>query len=430
MSARTRLEDALEHLINEDQEQAVSAFHNFIVEKAREIHSTLLEEDELDSDIDEQAKEEVDENEDEVDESTDEDEAVQENIGQDRERIRSDEYFGREELTTEMDGEEDDMGDMDNMGAMDDAGAEDELDDAGDEMSDYSDDENGEEKQVVLGGDAIEDITDALGQLQATFDQLVNGDEGGDMGDDMGDDDMGDDMGDDYEGDDDGDNGENPFAPEEEPAEESFAFEGKDKDSDEIDEEEEVDEDDEEVDEAVSHEAGVAKKANYGVDPHGKGGNDSLLHNSDAKLPESADDFDFDLTEEDFEDLEEGLKALDIKMGGEQGGNKFAGEETQLKSPVADKDKSDIPVNPQDMHSKKDEHSGYKRETAPSTGSLPHSGDNSKDTGTAGRSEVSGAGGLDKQKGHSASEQGGKKFAGTETNVKSPIGSTGTRTEK
>jgi hypothetical protein len=205
----------------------------------------------------------------------------------------------------------------------------------------------------------------------------------------------------------------------EEPAEEGFMYES--------------DEDKEEVEEAITHEPGVVKNSNFKTDFKGKHGEKTtVLHNGDAKLPESAD-FDFDLTEEDFMDLEEGLKSIDVKMGGEQGGVKFAGEETNTKSPIATRDKSDIKADSKSMVSKKSEHSGYSREAAPTSGKLPHSGDNSHEsmnsTGSPRRSEVKGAGGLDKQKGHKAEEQGGVKFAGTETNVKSPIGSAGTRNE-
>ena len=148
----------------------------------------------------------------------------------------------------------------------------------------------------------------------------------------------------------------------------------------------------------------------------------------DSKLPEAAE-FDFDLTEEDFLDLEEGLKQVDVKMGGEQGGGKFAGEETNTKSPVADKDSSKLlGTGSKDMISKRDDHGGYKRETEPTSGSLPHSEDNSKDKAST-PSSVGKGGGLEKQSGYGEGEVGAGKFAGQETNVKSPIGSAGTRND-
>jgi hypothetical protein len=383
MANKSGLEKALEYLINEDQEKAAEAFHNFIVGKARDIHESLIEEDELDEElVDEKADEEVDES---------DEEQVDEGF------VDSEEYFGGSELATEdddeMEPEEVDV-QMDVEPEMGDGEA-----DLGDEMGD---EEAGKQE-----------LADALADLTAKFEEVM----GIEVGDGDGDEDdmsmdmepeMGDDMDMDVE-----------------TAEESY-FESKDEDADDED-------DKEEVDEAVSHGAGVAERSNAKTDFEGKHGNrDGIKHNDDAKLPESAD-FDFDLTEEDFMDLEEGLKAIDVKMGGEQGGVKFAGEETNLKSPVANRDKSDIKADPKTMVAKQDEHGTYDRESAPSNDMLPHSEDNSHEsmdsTGSPKRSQVSGAGGLEAQKGHKDAEQGNTKYAGTETNVKSPIGSAGTRNE-
>ncbi|KKN44257.1 hypothetical protein LCGC14_0694620 [marine sediment metagenome] len=434
MTARSALEEALEYLINEDHDKAVEAFHEFVVQKARAIHETLIEDDDLDDEIDEAVdKEEVDEakDKDEVDETKDEevdedkeevDEAkkevdekeekeVDESIADMRHNIRSDEYFGRDELTTEDD---DDNGDEMEFGGDDEA----EMD---------LGDENGmgmEGEEVVLQPDEAADLAGALAALQAKFDEIVGPVE--EPMDDMGMEEPMGDMG-----------AEEPMGDEfEEPAEESFDrfgggryMEGKDEEVDESDDSD----DSKEVDEAVSHGQGVMDTKS-GVDRYGKGGSgDSLLSNSDAALPEGAE-FDFDLTEEDFLDLEEGLKAVNVQMGGEQGGVKFAGEETNTKSPVADKDSSKLlGTGSKDMISKQTEHGTYDLETAPTNDSLPHSGDNSHDkadsTGSPSRSQVSKGGGLDKQKGYGDGEVGAGKFAGTETNVKSPIGSQGTRND-
>lgn len=437
MTARSALEEALEYLINEDHDKAVEAFHEFVVQKARAIHETLIEDDDLDDEIDEAVdkdevdeakdeevdeskKDEVDEDKEEVDEAKKEvdekeEKEVDESIADMRHNIRSDEYFGRDELTTEDDEEN---GDEMEFGGDDEAAM-----DLGDEGG--MDMEGGMEgEEVVLQPDQAADLAAALAELQAKFDEIVGPvepemdmDMDMEVGDEMGGEEYGDDMG-----------------AEEEPAEESFDrfgggryMEGKDEEVDESDNSEE------EVDEAVSHGQGVMDTKS-GVDRYGKGGSgDSLLSNSDAKLPEGAD-FDFDLTEEDFLDLEEGLKAVNVQMGGEQGGVKFAGEETNTKSPVADKDSSKLlGTGSKDMISKQTEHGTYDLETAPTNDSLPHSGDNSHDkadsTGSPSRSQVSKGGGLDKQKGYGDGEVGAGKFAGTETNVKSPIGSQGTRND-
>ena len=432
MTARSALEEALEYLINEDHDKAVEAFHEFVVQKARAIHETLIEDDDLDDEIDETVdKEEVDEAKDkeevdeakhkEVDKDKEVDEAkkvdekeekeVDESIADMRHNIRSDEYFGRDELTTE----DDDNGEDEMDNGFGDTDAEMDLGDNGGMDMDM------EGEEVVIAPEQAADLAGALAELQAKFDEIVGPVEVEDEMDMDMDMEVGDEMGDE----------EYP----EEPAEESFGnevggrFMGEGKDEEEVDESEDKDD----VDEAVSHGQGVMD-VKSGVDHYGKGGSgDSLLSNSDAKLPEGAD-FDFDLTEEDFLDLEEGLKAVNVQMGGEQGGVKFAGEETNTKSPVADKDSSKLlGTGSKDMISKQTEHGTYDLETAPTNESLPHSGDNSHDkadqTGSPSRSQISKGGGLDKQKGYGKGEVGSGKFAGTETNVKSPIGSQGTRND-
>lgn len=370
MTARKNLEEAIELLLNEDEENAHVAFHNFIVKTAQSIHEAVIAEDELDDEIAEE------------DDSNEVEESVQ------------DEYFGRDELTMENDDEEG----MPGPDEMDDDDAEEEL-----EMDDEDEEEEGE--GVTLDADDVSDLQASLQDLQAKFDELTGGGEVEDE-DDMEDEaemDMDMDMEDDME--------------------ESLAFES-----------EEHDEDEDELDEAVSHDAGVAAHGHAKTDAHGKHSKgESIKHNDDAKLPESAE-FDFDLTEEDFEDLEEGLKTIDVKMGGEQGAGKFAGEETHTKSPVAQRDKSDVRADARSMTSKKAEHAGYDLQAktdgayGESQKMTPHAGDNSHDKAPA-LKDVAKGGGLEKQKGYGEGESGAGKFAGTETNTKSPIGSAGTRNE-
>ena len=409
MTARKSLEEAIALLLNEDEENAHVAFHNFIIKSAQSIHESFIAEDDLDNDIDESEEEtkddEVNEADDseEVDESKDDKEEVDE--GMFGREVASDQYFNRDELTTEDDM---DMGDEGGDMEMGDAEAETDL---GDEMGG----EEGEE--VVLDASDVDELRAALDDLTAKFDAIAGGgEEEMDMDMDMG-------------GEEGGDMEMDMEMGAEEPAEESMRFEAKDEEVDESkDEDLDEDDDSEEVDEAITHEPGVVKPGLAGADhagKHGKG--DSVLMGPDAKLPEAAE-FDFDLTEEDFLDLEEGLKQVDVKMGGEQGGGKFAGEETQTKSPVAQRDKSDIKAGSKDMISTRDDHGGYSRESEPTSGKLPHSEDNSKDKASTPTS-VGKGGGLEKQSGYGEGEIGVGKFAGTETNVKSPIGSAGTRNE-
>jgi len=433
MTTKSALEEALEFLINEEDGKAVEAFHNFIVQKARAIHESLIEDDEMDDDIDESleldekkddkevnekdSSEEVDEaKEEEVDESKEKEE-VDEDITDSRHEIRSDEYFGRDELTAEDEGDD-----------MDDDEAEVDL---GDEMGDEAGVADEVEGEVTMDADDAQDLAAALEDLSRKFAEIT----GVDVGDEE---EADDDMGDMDDMDDMGDMGDMEGGNQEVAAEEGFGLErpgfsnptmfGEGEEDKEVDESKDKDE----VDEAVTHDPGVQK--DHKTDEHGNhGSRDNIRHNDDAKLPESAE-FDFDLTEEDFLDLEEGLKQVSVSMGGEQGGVKFAGEETNTKSPVADKDSSKLlGTGSKDMISKQAEHGTYKLETAPGSGDLPHSGDNSHEsadqTGSPSRSEVLKGGGLDKQKGHGEGEAGAGKFAGTETNVKSPIGSQGTRND-
>ena len=82
MTDRSKFEEMLEHLVNEDRSKAEEIFHDIVVEKSREIYENLLAE-ENDEEVDEATDEEVDEaTDEEVDEATDEevDEATDEEV--------------------------------------------------------------------------------------------------------------------------------------------------------------------------------------------------------------------------------------------------------------------------------------------------------------------------------------------------------------
>jgi hypothetical protein len=207
MADTSKIEAMLESLVNDDKAKAEELFHEFVIEKSRDIYEGLLENDldidEADEDeVDEATDEEVDESDDDLDETTDEE--VDES---DEEVDESDEEV--EENFDEFEMEADDDDDMggdpadDMMGDME-AGDDDEgMDDAG---------EDDMEDRVV-------DLEDALDELKAEFEKMMAGEEGGDDMDDMGDEE--------------GDMDMDDMGGEEEPEEEAIAFESDDEDEDE-----------------------------------------------------------------------------------------------------------------------------------------------------------------------------------------------------
>jgi hypothetical protein len=179
MTDRSKFEQMLEYLINEDKEKAQEIFHDIVVEKSREIYENLLADDFEEEDMEEGMEDEEDMEEAFGDDMGGDDE------GDDMGGDPSDDLMG----DTEMDGEE-------------------------------GDEEGGEGEGDIE--DRVMDLEDALDELKSEFEQLMAGDEGeDDMGmDDMGGDDMGmDDMGGDDMGMD---------APEDE----GYAFEKRDEDED------------------------------------------------------------------------------------------------------------------------------------------------------------------------------------------------------
>ena len=212
MADKSKLEQMLEKLVNNDREGADSLFHEFVIEKSRGIYEKMLEDDLNDLEVDEATDEEVDEashkkddkkskkddedmkeaNDEEVDEASDDeevkeesdeevdeasDEEVDEASDEDVEEAtdeKTDENFG--EITSEADP----------MGG-----------DAADDMIDDMEDDG--EKGDMDGDDAEEiedrvvDLEDALDDLKDQFQKMMSDKEGGDDDmDDMGDDDAAD----------------------------------------------------------------------------------------------------------------------------------------------------------------------------------------------------------------------------------------------
>jgi len=230
---RTKFEEMLERLINEDRDGAQELFHEIVVEKSREIYESLLEDEE----VEEADDEEVEESDEEVEEAKDEDE--------DDEEMSED--FDLDEFEVEAD-----PMDMGGDPADDMMG---DIEDDGDEMDMDMDmgDEGGDDDEVE---DRVDDLEDALDELKAEFEKLMSGEEG-EAGDEM-----------------DMDDEESDMDDEEDDTEEAFAFEADDEEVDEADDEE-VDEADEEVEEKSSAEQMreyVEKVAGgHGAESKGKG---------------------------------------------------------------------------------------------------------------------------------------------------------------
>ena len=197
MADKSKLEQMLEKLVNNDRDGADALFHEFVIEKSRGIYEKMLEDDMKDLEVDEATDEEVDEaskedadveeakdeevdeasNDEEVKEESDEDKEVEEASDEDVEEAtdeKTDENF--DEITPEADP----------MGG----------DATDDMMSDMEDD--GEEGDMDKGDDAEEiedrvvDLEDALDDLKAEFEKMMSdkGDDEGGEDDDAADMDM------------------------------------------------------------------------------------------------------------------------------------------------------------------------------------------------------------------------------------------------
>ncbi len=173
MTDRSKFEQMLEHLINEESDKAKELFHQLVVEKSREIYENILAEDfnESAEDDEEELDEEAAEDEEELDEASEDDEEMDESFG-----------------FAEADDEE---------GIGGDAGDDfvDDIDAGGDEEGEMGGDEDLEDRVV--------DLEDALDDLRAEFEALM-ADEAGEPEHNDGENDpdfggMGDEGGDDLE---------------------------------------------------------------------------------------------------------------------------------------------------------------------------------------------------------------------------------------
>lgn len=145
MADNQKLEQMLEHLINDEQDKAEELFHEYVVAKSREIYESLI-----DSEISEE--EESDEDEEEMEEAAADDEAEEDKV---------DEEF--EDIAIEADDE------MDGMGG-------DATDDLEAELDAEQDDEEEKDPEELF-----QDLDAIVDELQAKFDAL-KGEEGSEMG--------------------------------------------------------------------------------------------------------------------------------------------------------------------------------------------------------------------------------------------------------
>ena len=191
MTDRSKFEQMLEHLINDNEAKARELFHDIVVAKSREIYENLLSDDF--------------ENEEETEEGIEME--PEEGMGYGEEAMGGDET---DDMLGDVEGD-DDMG--------------------GDDMGDMGDEFGGDDEMGMGGeeelGDRLDDLEAELEALKDEFESLMGDEEGGDdMGGDFGGDDMGGDE----------------FGGEEEDEEESY-FEKRDDDEDDVEDDEKTDED-------------------------------------------------------------------------------------------------------------------------------------------------------------------------------------------
>ena len=177
-----KLEQILDHLVNEDMDKANELFHEYVVEKSRTIYEDLINEEieteAKEEDMDEAKEEDMDEaKEEDMDEAKEEDmdESADEDMDEAAEELE-DSYV--------MDGDDEDEHGFAKGDPADELGAEvmagdDDMD--SDMDSDMGDEEGSEDE-------AIADLEAAMADLEAAFAELKQAqgksdDEFGDMGD-------------------------------------------------------------------------------------------------------------------------------------------------------------------------------------------------------------------------------------------------------
>ena len=153
----------LDHLVNDDTAKAEELFHEYVVEKSRDIYEGLIEDevDEATDEDDDTVEEATDEDEDTVDEASDNDDedSVEESANSEDDDVEE----GFDEVELEGDDEEGDATDMFAKGAED--GEEGEEDDM----------EGGDEPATK---DDVMDLKTAIDELEDAFKAYTDGEEG------------------------------------------------------------------------------------------------------------------------------------------------------------------------------------------------------------------------------------------------------------
>jgi len=158
MDSKTKLEQVLELVINEETEKASDLLHDIFVEKSRTIYADLIDEDAAVEDVIEEDEDQVEEEdlEETIDVSDEEDDFI-EDIADAEEEIDAEEAFGE-------DADEDE--------------AEDDL------AAELADDE-GEGDAEADAEEAMMNVQDALEELKAAFAELTGDEPAEDEGEEM-----------------------------------------------------------------------------------------------------------------------------------------------------------------------------------------------------------------------------------------------------
>lgn len=164
---RSLLEKTIVHLLNGDEEKAAALFHKFMVDKARQVHESLRQDEEIDL-----------------------------GEGWDTE-MKEEEYFDDGDLAADEplagdDAPGDSMEDLEDMNTVDDDGTGDTMVDPDPDADVGMDDMDGMDGGGTVD-EKLDNIEAKIEELTAEFDRLMGKfeDEG-----DLGDDDLGDDLGD------------------------------------------------------------------------------------------------------------------------------------------------------------------------------------------------------------------------------------------
>ena len=187
MAEKNKFEAMLEKLIAEDRTGAEELFHEIVVEKSRTIYEKLLDDDMPEVDVDEAEEKDA-----EVDEKEDTEAKEDEKVDEKADEDEGDEQEVKEELVDITPVEDVPTEAGDEMGGDPTDAMIGDIEDAGDEEGEEGDAGDDEDLE-----DRVVDLEDALDDLKAEFDSMMDdndgddeeGEEGPEMDMDAGDDD-------------------------------------------------------------------------------------------------------------------------------------------------------------------------------------------------------------------------------------------------